>query len=71
MGIGEMLDGLACGVGGHIWVQDTGVQGVMSCSRCAGQADAAPTPSAASTDTESIVPKHRPWLEGPFLSDEE
>jgi hypothetical protein len=65
-----MMDGLACSVGGHIWVQDTGAEGVMACSRCGTEGDAPPVSDVATDSSESIVPHNRPWLEGPFTSDE-
>jgi hypothetical protein len=70
MGLGGMLDGLACGVGDHIWVQDTDVEGVMARSRCGAEGDVPPVSDVAADGSESIVPRNRPWLEGPFTSDE-
>jgi hypothetical protein len=67
MGLGEMLDGLACGVGGHIWVQQNGIDDVMNCSRCGAQADQPTADSGEPSESESIVPEERPWLDPPFM----
>lgn len=65
-----MLDGLACNVSGHIWVQDNDVEGAMSCTRCGAQVEQAPPPAVDDDpgpgDAGAIVPEHRPWLEPPF-----
>jgi hypothetical protein len=76
-GLGGMLDAVACGISGHIWVVNSGVDGVMVCSRCGAQDDAPPAREsragesrAGETDVseppDSLVPEHRPWLEPPF-----
>jgi hypothetical protein len=75
-GVGEMLDHVACRVSGHIWVVNSGRDGVMVCGRCGAQEDVPPAPEhpeyidADSSDdgAESIVPEHRPWLEAPFTA---
>jgi hypothetical protein len=66
MSLGEMLDGLACGVGGHIWIQRNGIEDVMTCSRCGAQAEQ-PAVESESDESESIVPEARPWLDPPFM----
>jgi hypothetical protein len=73
MGLGELLDELACGVGGHIWIQNTEVDGVMVCTRCGVHDEAPPLPQPAedpgTSDGESLVPEHRPWLEPPYTAE--
>jgi hypothetical protein len=70
-GVGGFLDGLACRVSGHIWVQQTEIDGVMVCTRCAAT-DGQPRPRARRrrriVPAESIVPENRPWLEPPFMA---
>jgi hypothetical protein len=67
MSLGELLDAAACGLSGHIWVQHPEAEGVLACTRCGEQAEAAPPPEAPATEEESLVPEFRPWLEPPYL----
>ena len=54
-------------VGGNVWVQTNGIDGVMSCTRCGAQADQPTVAKNEPAGSESIVPTDRPWLEPPFM----
>jgi hypothetical protein len=70
-GLGSFLDGFACRISGHIWLQQTEVDGVMMCTRCGatlGQARTRGRRRRQSAPAESIIPENRPWLEPPFMA---
>ena len=78
-GLGSLLDAAACGISGHIWVVNTGIDGVMVCSRCNAHEDAPPAPEVTdqddpanlndavdTDDSSSLIAEHRPWLDPPY-----
>jgi hypothetical protein len=67
-GLGELLDASACGISGHIWIVNSGTDGVMVCSRCHREEQAPPAPAVEGPvdAPNSLLPPSRPWLEAPF-----
>ena len=71
-----MLDGLACRIAGHIWLQqiDTEPDGVKVCVRCGARDDTEARRLRwrqrrglpKQRPVADIVPEDRPWLEPPF-----
>jgi hypothetical protein len=70
--IGRLLDGVACGVAGHIWVQHPEVDGVMICARCgrAGQ-NRRTRVRRRPTPPDAVIPEEdRPWMKPPYAAGE-